>query len=158
MAVNISLDFGGIDKFFLNLIDGQTLFEIYQGVGEHILSAIDDQFETQGEYWGEGWADLSPSYIRSLSRRGGFENDSGDYEMLIRGGEGSEALSQSFSYEVGPEGLEIGSSASYAPYHHFGTGDIPERQLLPNTFEELTEEDIEEIIEVVRIKIEAKLR
>lgn len=126
--------------------------EIYEWIGAEFEFMVQEQFETQGEYWGAPWAVLSESHKTMFGRLGGYILET----TLIRGRSSSEALSQSFAYEVSGNGLEMGMGASYAEFLHFGTSDMPARPILPDSLDDLTEEDKLVLAVVVAEVIEKK--
>lgn len=106
--------------------------EITKVAGLDILAFVADNFQTEGRAGGSGWAPLSASTIsrrRKGSRTGiggRILQDTGRMKQSFIPGSPENVFRQ-----YGGEGVDVGTTLFYAPYHEFGTGRIPQRKMLP---------------------------
>lgn len=81
-------------------------------VGEHMLTSIDDRFDTETAPDGSAWQGHAPATKAARLKR----NGNAPLTLLRETGR----LAGSFSYEATSDKTEIGSPVIYAAIHHFG--------------------------------------
>ena len=111
--------------------------KIYRGIGEVLQTAMEDQFDKQGAYWGKSWTGLRPSTIKQREKKGKWPGSI----LQVTG-----ALRRSFTYNVVGDKLVFGSNLEYAKYLHFGTKRMPARPLFAAFLTEEVKQEIREVI------------
>lgn len=98
-------------------------------VGEHMLTSVDERFETETAPDGSGWQAHAPATKRSRLRR----NGNAPLTILRESGR----LAGSFSYEASSQNTKIGTPVIYAAIQHHGgqagrnhAVTIPSREIL----------------------------
>jgi phage gpG-like protein len=111
---------------------------IYRGIGEVLQTAMRDQFESEGAYFGKSWASLAPSTIESRRKKGNWP---GAILQVSAAG-----LKNSFTHSLVGNTLVFGTNKSYAKYLHFGTKNMPARPLFTSLLNEEVKEEIRDVI------------
>jgi len=106
--------------------------EIAKVAGLDILAFVADNFQTEGRSGGAGWKPLAASTIarRRKGGRAGLRDrilqDTGKLKQSFIPGQPENVFRR-----FGGRGIDVGTTLSYAPYHEFGGGRIPQRKMLP---------------------------
>jgi phage gpG-like protein len=125
-----------IQNALISMFQGKDYSKLYKIIGNLMQDAVEENFATQGEYFGgTEWAPLKPATIRARERKGYWPGKI----LQVTGG-----LAASFSYTVTDEGLDTGFGKEYAPYLHFGTSRMVGRPILPDIIPEKTLQEISE--------------
>ena len=120
---------------------GGDLTPLMDAIGLLLENSTRERFETKRDPEGISWAQLKPQTIerkrnKNGSIRGGILVDYGD-------------LRKSITYFANTQSVTVGSDRQYSQYHQTGTEHMPARRFLG-----LTEEDVKEIDEFIRIFLE----
>jgi HK97 gp10 family phage protein len=99
-----------------------------------IKARIKQQFQSEGEAYGEEWQPVKESYLSWKKRRGYSE------KTLHR----TTTLSQSFSSVVMPFEARIGTEIPYAIFHELGTRKMPARPFAKPVAEKFQEQRVAE--------------
>ena len=81
-------------------------------VGEHLLTSVEERFETQTSPDGAAWQALSPVTVAQRLR----SSSTAPVTILRQSGR----LAGSINYEANSEQTRVGTSLVYAAIHHFG--------------------------------------
>lgn len=99
-------------------------------IGEYMVRATRARADLEQEPDGVPWVALSPKYARRKQRlRPGVKMLKFDFHML----------GDQFSYQPGPDYVDIGTNAPYGARQQFGGGGIPARPWLGASEADLTE-------------------
>ncbi len=138
--MNLELNIDDLKIDIIRMLNNADKTPFYKKVGTRMLSAIADNFETEGAYFQRGttWMPLAPSTIAARIRN----NDIPINLLRIKGARAG--LSGSFTAKANSTGVEIGTNIFYAKYLHFGTWKMPPRPLFPEY--ELPPDILEDIV------------
>lgn len=110
---------------------------IYRGIGEVLQTAVEDQFDNEGSYFGKSWSSLAASTIKGRQRKGKWPGSI----LQVTG-----RLRSSFTYSLVGNTLYFGTNVSYAKYLHYGTKNMPARPFFTNLLNEEVKEEIRDVI------------
>jgi phage virion morphogenesis protein len=139
MANFLALDYD--DSDLQSTIDGLAnrlgdLRPVMVDIGEYMLLATRDRFDSESDPSGNPWTPLKPSYAKAKARK-----PSALRGILTLSGQ----LRDTITYEALPEAVVIGSNKIYAATHQLGRDSIPARPFLG-----VSEADRSEITEILR--------
>jgi phage gpG-like protein len=132
MATNIK----DLEKFLEGLpakLQEATELTLQKSASE-IKIRIKEQFQSEGEAYGEEWQPVKEPYL-NWKRRKGFSE-----KTLHKTGR----LSQSFSSVIMPFEARIGTEVEYAIFHELGTRKMPARPFAKPVAEKFQEEQVAE--------------
>jgi phage virion morphogenesis protein len=113
--ITVSIDDAALRKAIDRVIDNMAdLTPAMRDIGEHMLGATRDRFDTETAPDGSKWAALSPRYAARKARMRGTLKG-----ILTRRG----TLRDTIRYKASRSDVVIGSDRPYAAIHQFG-GDI----------------------------------
>lgn len=104
---------------------------IYRGIGEVLQTAVEDNFESEGAYFGKKWDGLKASTIQSRKRKGKWPGSI----LQVTG-----RLRSSFTYSLSGNTLSFGTNVKYAKYLD------PKRPLFSATLTEEMKDEIRSVI------------
>lgn len=98
-----------LESYAANIQDWTPAFE--QSAAGMVEVFSTQVFDTQGQAIDEQWSPLSRAYALQKARK------YGDSPILVRGGEGSENMKNSFGVTIDPTSMTVFNTASYFKYH-----------------------------------------
>jgi phage virion morphogenesis protein len=99
-----------------------------------IEARLKQQFQTEGEAYGEGWQPVKEKYLQWKRRKGYSE------KILHK----RSVLAQSFSSVVMPFEARIGTEVEYAIFHELGTRKMPARPFAKPVADKFQEQRVAE--------------
>ena len=131
MRINVSFDDGGMAKALGELSGIISDFSpVWPAVDKIVADMETQQFESEGEYGGQAWEPLNPTYAARKQRERGGDG------ILVASGRMRRSLIDTRDPEhyfvSGPNFGEFGTRVPYAMYHQSGTSrGLPKRTVIP---------------------------
>lgn len=121
------------------LFNSVDMKKFYNDVGEILLNAIMQQFETEGKYFtGKEWEELASSTIMQRARKGKWPGN----KLRVTGD-----LFGSFYSDATASGVTISNNVPYAKFLQYGTKFMPDRPFMPTSEKQIPQEVWNEMAE-----------
>lgn len=115
---------------------------VFEDIGEYLLRAHDDRFQSQRAPDGTPWQPLSPAYQARKKRNA-------DKILQLEGN------LRDLSYDASRDGVVLGTNRIYGATHQFGR---PEAGIPPRPFLGVSDDDRAEILDIVRDSLRDAIR
>ncbi|EIC28018.1 MULTISPECIES: phage virion morphogenesis protein [Methylomicrobium] len=141
--IEVEFDDRAVQQLLRRLVDlTGDLEPAFADIGEYLTRSHDERFGRQVAPDDEPWKELSPSYLARKPKNQ-------DKILTLEGD-----LRRSLHYEVSADQLLFGTGSKYGATHQYGD---PRRHIPERPFLGVSDDDRDEILDIIRDHIQAAL-